>query len=97
MNPTSFEFLATCLFVQGVIHTFMIKSFRQPGYTQSSGFSILQQEFGPEGISPMGLFKAAAIPTIVAMMCLCCRQCNRWSRLPAWEQRLHNLAVAQLF
>jgi Putative Na+/H+ antiporter len=32
-----------------------------------AGFSILQQKFGPEGISPMGLFKAAVVPTLIAM------------------------------
>ena len=35
-----------------------------------AGFSILQGKFGPEGISPVGLFKAAIVPTLVAMSCL---------------------------
>jgi hypothetical protein len=34
-----------------------------------AGFSILQPTFGPEGISPVGLFKAAVIPTLIAMAC----------------------------
>jgi hypothetical protein len=34
-----------------------------------AGFSILQPTFGPEGISPVGLFKAAIIPTLIAMAC----------------------------
>ena len=34
-----------------------------------AGFSILQSKFGSEGISPMGLFKAALLPTLVAMAC----------------------------
>jgi hypothetical protein len=35
-----------------------------------AGFSILRSKFGPEGISPVGLFKAAIIPTFIAMICL---------------------------
>jgi hypothetical protein len=35
-----------------------------------AGFSILRPKFGPEGISPAGLFKAALIPTFIAMACL---------------------------
>ncbi len=35
-----------------------------------AGFSILRDSFGPEGISPAGLFAGAAIPTLVAMACL---------------------------
>ena len=33
------------------------------------GFSILRENFGKEGISPLSLFLAALIPTIVAMGC----------------------------
>jgi len=35
-----------------------------------AGFSILRDSFGPEGISPAGLFAGAAIPTLIAMACL---------------------------
>ena len=35
-----------------------------------AGFSILRESFGPEGISPAGLAAGAAIPTLVAMVCL---------------------------
>jgi hypothetical protein len=35
-----------------------------------AGFSILRSKFGPEGISPLGLFRAALIPTLIAMACL---------------------------
>jgi len=35
-----------------------------------AGFSILRESFGREGISPAGLLAGAAIPTLVAMMCL---------------------------
>jgi len=35
-----------------------------------AGFSILRPKFGPEGISPLGLIKAALIPTLIAMACL---------------------------
>jgi hypothetical protein len=35
-----------------------------------AGFSILRSKFGPEGISPMRLFRAALFPTIIAMICL---------------------------
>jgi len=34
-----------------------------------AGFSILRPKFGPEGISPAGLFRAALIPTLIAMLC----------------------------
>jgi Na+/H+ antiporter NhaD/arsenite permease-like protein len=34
-----------------------------------AGFSILQSKFGPEGISPTGLFRAALIPSLIAMIC----------------------------
>lgn len=34
-----------------------------------AGFSILQDKFGAEGISPIGLFKAAILPTLIAMAC----------------------------
>jgi hypothetical protein len=34
-----------------------------------AGFSILQGKFGPEGISPVTLFKSALIPTLIAMIC----------------------------
>ena len=34
-----------------------------------AGFSILQPKFGPEGISPMALFRAALVPTLIAMAC----------------------------
>ena len=34
-----------------------------------AGFSILRSKFGPEGISPVALFRAALIPTFVAMAC----------------------------
>lgn len=34
-----------------------------------AGFSILQEKFGAEGISPVGLFKAAVVPTLIAMAC----------------------------
>ena len=34
-----------------------------------AGFSILRSRFGPEGISPIGLFKAGLIPTFIAMLC----------------------------
>jgi hypothetical protein len=34
-----------------------------------AGFSILQPKFGPEGINPMSLFRAAIIPTLIAMLC----------------------------
>ena len=34
-----------------------------------AGFSILQPKFGPEGIGPMELFRAALIPTLVSMLC----------------------------
>jgi hypothetical protein len=34
-----------------------------------AGFSILRVKFGPEGISPVGLFRSALIPTLVAMGC----------------------------
>jgi hypothetical protein len=35
-----------------------------------AGFSILRLKFGPEGISPVRLFRAALIPTLIAMICL---------------------------
>jgi hypothetical protein len=35
-----------------------------------AGFSILRSKFGPEGISPMRLFRTALLPTIIAMICL---------------------------
>jgi hypothetical protein len=34
-----------------------------------AGFSILRSKFGPEGISPVFLFRAAIIPTLIAMAC----------------------------
>jgi predicted cation transporter len=34
-----------------------------------AGFSILQPKFDPEGISPMRLFRAALVPTLIAMAC----------------------------
>jgi hypothetical protein len=34
-----------------------------------AGFSILQSKFGPEGISPTRLFRAALIPTLIAVIC----------------------------
>jgi hypothetical protein len=34
-----------------------------------AGFSILHSKFGPEGISPTGLFRAALIPSLIAMIC----------------------------
>jgi hypothetical protein len=34
-----------------------------------AGFSILRPRFGSEGISPIGLFKAGLIPTLIAMLC----------------------------
>jgi hypothetical protein len=34
-----------------------------------AGFSILHSRFGPEGINPLRLFRAAALPTLVAMGC----------------------------
>ncbi len=34
-----------------------------------AGFSVLRSKFGPEGISPMGLFRAALIPTFIAIIC----------------------------
>jgi hypothetical protein len=33
-----------------------------------AGFSVLRSSFGPEGIGPAGLFKAAIIPTVIAMV-----------------------------
>lgn len=35
-----------------------------------AGFAILHKAFGDEGISPLGLLAGAAIPTLVAMVCL---------------------------
>lgn len=35
-----------------------------------AGFSILQERFGKDGISPLKLFLAAFIPTLIAMACL---------------------------
>jgi Na+/H+ antiporter NhaD/arsenite permease-like protein len=35
-----------------------------------AGYSILQDRFGEEGISPLKLLTAAALPTLVAMACL---------------------------
>ncbi len=35
-----------------------------------AGFSILQERFGKDGISPLKLFIAAFIPTLIAMACL---------------------------
>jgi Na+/H+ antiporter NhaD/arsenite permease-like protein len=34
-----------------------------------AGFSILKSKFGPEGISPVRLFRTALIPTFIAMIC----------------------------
>jgi hypothetical protein len=34
-----------------------------------AGFSILRSKFGPEGISPVRLFRTALIPTFIAMIC----------------------------
>jgi Na+/H+ antiporter NhaD/arsenite permease-like protein len=34
-----------------------------------AGFSILRPRFGPEGISPVWLFRAALLPTFIAMIC----------------------------
>jgi hypothetical protein len=34
-----------------------------------AGFSILRSKFGPEGISPVRLFRSALIPTFIAMIC----------------------------
>jgi hypothetical protein len=35
-----------------------------------AGFSILRENFGPEGISPAGLAAGAVVPTLIAMACL---------------------------
>ena len=35
-----------------------------------AGFGILKESFGPDGISPIGLLKAALFPTLLAMACL---------------------------
>ncbi len=35
-----------------------------------AGFGILKESFGADGISPLGLLKAALFPTILAMICL---------------------------
>jgi len=35
-----------------------------------AGFSILQERFGKDGISPLKLFLSALIPTLIAMACL---------------------------
>ena len=35
-----------------------------------AGFGILKSSFGEDGISPLGLLKASALPTVVAMLCL---------------------------
>lgn len=35
-----------------------------------AGFGLLKGAFGEDGISPLGLAKAAALPTLVAMLCL---------------------------
>jgi Na+/H+ antiporter NhaD/arsenite permease-like protein len=34
-----------------------------------AGFGILKGNFGKEGISPLGLLKAALLPTIIALIC----------------------------
>ncbi len=34
-----------------------------------AGFSILQPAFGKEGISPLGLFSSALLPTLIAALC----------------------------
>ena len=34
-----------------------------------AGFGILKENFGEEGISPLGLLKAALIPTLIALIC----------------------------
>ena len=35
-----------------------------------AGFGILKSSFGEDGISPVGLLKASALPTVIAMLCL---------------------------
>lgn len=35
-----------------------------------AGYSILKDRFGPDGISPLALARAALVPTLVAMACL---------------------------
>jgi len=37
-----------------------------------AGFAILQGRFGREGINPGGLFKAAVLPTLIALLCFWC-------------------------
>jgi hypothetical protein len=34
-----------------------------------AGYSILNSSFGKEGISPLGLFAAAGLPTAIAVLC----------------------------
>ena len=34
-----------------------------------AGFGILKENFGEEGISPLGLLKAALLPTGIALIC----------------------------
>ena len=34
-----------------------------------AGFGILKENFGKKGISPLGLLKAALLPTIIALIC----------------------------